>query len=527
MRSRRYFGHIKSLLHFDFPYYHTGTSSLKSSVGAWDDASPEFWEYNGKAKLDGSIGRDYSVPSGSPKFGWKSLQTASSSDYIAGSNSAGTFALSPNSNSEIECFIQPVDATAGNIVAFMNGNTSVFSISRETSGKIRLTCSAWNLNALGSAEISTNSWHHLRIRITDNTAYLFVDGVQCLNAALTPGGYLNITECRIGGFNGYIDEFVFRDAIDSTNTVPSAAYKARLDISAMGGWGDGRHGTLNVKSGVKQRINAYTSIASGKSGSSEITRTADGWHSVIGTPGEGDELLILIQAKGADTPDELAGRYAFRHILSTSGNNIILDSPLDDDFSLTEALRDYRVYLIHIPNYSSVNIESGGQLLGQFQGLCAFRCTGNVTVSGCIAPYGNSAVLKKDNVLLTPESLPDRFIMSNGGGVMAFCGGKFKVNDGGIVGKTPEAHANSAGIGRGGKGGGNGDNILGGIMRGGYATDGTPPNWKNHGPIILIAANQICSEASYISGGGINGTGNSSPGQYSGLVYFAGTFVDA
>lgn len=526
MTSRRLFGHIKSLLHFDFPYYNGSDKSLMASAGVHDDASHEHWNFVGNATLNGGPYRNYSIPSGAPKFGWRALVTYSASDYISCSNSYNTFTLKSQGTCELECFIQAVDSTAGNLISFLNGNNSVFTVSRDISGKIKLTASAWGLNAMGTAIIGTNSWHHIRVRITDNTAMLYVDGDLCLSTALTANITLTITECRIGGFNGFIDEFVYRDAADVTNSVPTSIYQGQLDILAMGGFGTGKHGALIVKAGQSRAINAYCqSILKCANGSSAITLGYTGWNNAaLGTPGEGDEIMILVQARNENSPDELAGKYAFRYITSADGNNLTLDRPLDDDFLITEARQNYTLYVYHIPHFSSVTIEDGATLQGRFLGLCAFRCSGNVHISGVIAPANNTPHIKNDNVLLTPSDLPDRFIMSMGGGVMIFCGGTLTVSKSGIIGRTATNHANSAEYGRGGDGGGS-SGTKGGIMRGGNASDGTKPNWKNHGPCILIVAPSISADSDSISSGGLHGVGNSSPGQYAGLCYFAGNFV--
>ncbi len=492
--------------------------------GLRDEASNEFWSFYGNATLDGSCYNVYSVPSGSAKFGWRAFRSMSTNDYTACSNSYGTFKLNSQGNYEIECFIQPVDSTAGNIVAFLAGNNPAFTISREASGKIKLTCSAWDLNASGALVIGSNSWHHIRVRISNNSAMLYVDGVSAITANLTANVSLNITECRIGGFNGYIDEFVYRDALDSTTDVPTSQYKAQLDISAMGGFGSGKHGALYIPAGQSVAVNAYSQgLYEGDTGNKKIKVWA--WNNgSLGTPNTGDELMFLIQSRTSASADELTGKYAFRYITACDGTNITLDRPLDDDFSLTEARQNYYVRIYHIPHFTSVNIEEGGKLWGRLLGLGAFRCTGNVTVKGAICPNNNSLSAKVDNVLLTHADLPDRFIPSAGGGFMIFCGGTLSCSSTGIIGRRSELHAKANAYGRGGNGGGS-TGQQGGIMKGGNASDGTLPNWKNYGPCILIAANNISVDEPSISTGGLNGSSTSAPGQYSGLLYIAGNFA--
>ena len=517
LASRRLFGHIKSLIHFDHPYY-AGLDSLKASKGIPDEASNEHWSFHGRGTFEGGVHR--TLPNDTTKFGWRSWVTYSDDDYAYCTNAYSTFKLNSQGDYEIECFIQPVDATAGNIIRFMTGSNTAFAISRDSSGKIKLVASAWNLNATGSAVIGTNSWHHLRVRISNNTATLYADGASSLTASLTANTAINVTECRVGGFNGYIDEFVYRDALDATPAVPSSAYKGRLDIAAMGGFGTGKHGALKVTSGQSIAINAQAqSLNEGETGNTKI-KVSSWSNATLGTPSEGDELMFLIQSRTASSPDDLTGKFAFRYITSINGTNITLDRPLDDDFPLTEARQNYYVRIFHIPHFTSVTIDEGGKLLGRLLGLCAFRCAGNVNVKGSICPASTSLSPKVDNVLLTHSDLPDRFIPSSGGGVMIFCGGTLSCTTG-VIGRSPQAHAKANKFGRGG----NGSGQQGGIIMGGNASNGTVANWKNYGPCVLIAANTIAIEGDSMSTGGLHATSSTGTGQYSGLLYMAGNFA--
>ena len=94
----RKFGTIKSLLHFDYPYFN------EPNDGLGDEVSGEVWTRVGNTKLAGNE-IPYDVQ-GTPKFGYRCAYFPDTTSAIQGTNASGIFNLSPSGNYEIEAFIR-------------------------------------------------------------------------------------------------------------------------------------------------------------------------------------------------------------------------------------------------------------------------------------------------------------------------------------------------------------------------------------------------------------------------------------
>lgn len=519
MYNRRNFGHIKSLLHFNFPYTDITTPGLK------DEASPEIWTAHGNVTTSG---RYQPVKrSTSPKFGWRCVYSPDSISWVSGTNNAGTFTLGGGLTSEFECFVKPDASSAGNIISFISGSTETLSISRTTAGTLNLSSPAsfWNINLTGTTTLTAGAWHHVKVRASGSNITLILNANQELSGTINTNN-LNVTECRIGGITGgYIDEFVFRDA-QSLDDVPQDPYNGQISIERIGGFGTGRHGTLTVPANTTKTINAYGTIASS---TNSKTFTVSSWiPGSLGLPQASDELMIYLLNRRYGAPQDLAGLYAFRLIASIDGNTFTLDRPITDEFNLVDALRDYTAYAVHVPHFQNVTIDKNGALLGQFRGLCVFRASGNVTVNGNIYAAPNSAPARTDSLTISHSDLPDRFLMSSGGGVMIFCGGTLSTSETGLIGHASTQDFNHL-TGRGGKGGNSPSNEGqdGGIMAGGAAGNGALPSPLVHGPSIFVVAQNLTLTHRTMSNGGLNGTSgnNPTPGHYAGPMHISGRWL--
>ena len=91
--SKRDWGAVKSILHFDYPYY------AEPGDGLGDEASSETWTRVGNTNLAG-VEAPYDVQ-GAPKFGYRCAYFPDTSSSITGTNTSGIFDLSPSGDYEV------------------------------------------------------------------------------------------------------------------------------------------------------------------------------------------------------------------------------------------------------------------------------------------------------------------------------------------------------------------------------------------------------------------------------------------
>ena len=101
--SKRDFGTIKSLLHFDFPYYKEPNDGLDDDVGL------EEWSREGNVMLAGNLIPQEST--GTPMFGYRCAYFPDTTSFIVSENTSGIFNLDANdliirelANENARCF---------------------------------------------------------------------------------------------------------------------------------------------------------------------------------------------------------------------------------------------------------------------------------------------------------------------------------------------------------------------------------------------------------------------------------------
>ncbi len=87
-----------------------------------------------------------------------------------------------------------------------------FNLAITPTGLLRLTSSAWNADAFSEATLN-NNWNHILLRLINNNAYVFINGNLAINAPIS-GNSLSTDSVTLGGFTGYLDEFIFRNGND-------------------------------------------------------------------------------------------------------------------------------------------------------------------------------------------------------------------------------------------------------------------------------------------------------------------------
>ena len=88
-----------------------------------------------------------------------------------------------------------------------------------------LASADWGIDSTTITEITPNVWHHLLLRISGGYVTLFIDGTQALREAITGSDILKPETVALGGYVGYMDEFVSRrNAGSGVPEVPAYAY---------------------------------------------------------------------------------------------------------------------------------------------------------------------------------------------------------------------------------------------------------------------------------------------------------------
>ena len=99
------------------------------------------------------------------------------------------------------------------------------TLSITNDGELNLKSAIWGLDETSTLTLEADTWHHVLLRLSDGTASVYLDGVQALSGSVS-GSDITPEVLTLGGYTGYMDEFVFRDeAGTDAPTVPTTAYE--------------------------------------------------------------------------------------------------------------------------------------------------------------------------------------------------------------------------------------------------------------------------------------------------------------
>ena len=450
--SKRDFGNIKCLLHFDYPYFN------EPADGLGDEVDLETWKgYD--YKLYGSA-----IPKAgdqTPKFGYRCLRA---SDPIIGTNTTGIWNLNSSSDYEIEFFLYNSTSKYSRSLLRLHNpdDTYVLEVSLNNTGYIEVTCPDWGIiTALTTnAEITSYNWHHVMLRVSDDTLNIYINASLALSQTLTHNVTLSVDHVYIGGsdFNSgyfYIDEFIFRhSASNGPPNIPTEPYSGILDISKVGGFGTGSDGDITISANTQ--VNSYADI---NSVTDSKTFSVSSWSIGSVSPAIGREVMIFLYSR--KNSDELLGFYAFSKIENIEDSTITLEDNITSDhgaydFSLnSELILNYNVRAIIVPHYNSLTLDAGKNI-NHAGGFVVFRVKGDCTINGSILTHG-AGPLRSDLIQMTHSKLIDRFLCSQGGGIFIACGGTFSAPS------TARLGASWSGLGDGSNGaagyGGNGGGV--------------------------------------------------------------------
>lgn len=475
----RNFGNIYALFHFDYPYIYESGDGLHDEVTGRND----IFKRTGNVKFAGHETAEL-ITDEAPLWGYRC-------PYF------------PDENAKIECTdmrLLPIIKRASFECEFfvkfkVLTNGDIFNLSEI----FKITLSANSIKMTGTEEnfsVNINTWYHVRLRFYQGEITLFIDGTKFLNA--NSGALSLVEKISIGGFNGYIDELVFRVPPFNNNSRPDYPYQAYLDVNLIGGFGNASLGDVVISSNCK--INTQGIILSSVGSSLQMVKWNNG---KFGAAKVGDEVLLIVaEKKGSDEND--IGRYAFRRIKAiNTTTSFTLEYPVNE-FDLENAVKNYKVYAVVIPEFKNLTIEAGATISANL-GVVALRVAEDFILRGKIITSDDGPT-RSDLLQMTHSNLIDRFLLNRGGGIFITCGGTFSASSTARLGgswdganKGGNNENPDGGAGYGGAGGVNSKSKysrgFGGVGGGGGAAsscttpshagaDGTTGGWyyKNNSP---------------------------------------------
>ena len=454
--SKRDFGTIKSLLHFDYPYFNEPNKGLD------DEAGIETWRAaSSKIKLYGSA-----IPKAgtfTPKFGYICLYSYGGA--VIGTNTSGIWNMNSSGDYEIEFFVSyPANgASTKHLFRLMADGASspLLALSINNSGKLALTATGWGITETVSGTASlVGTWKHVLMRISGGNLTVYLNGAEDISAELPEDLTLAVSEARVGYFSSssypfYMDEFVFRHSAGAGEpAIPEHPYSGALDVNSVGGYGTGQDGVKAVREDTV--INSYGAVSTV---TDSKTFTVSEWSEGECLPSVGTEVMLhitrSISTNIAAYPE--VGLYVFSRIASVNGNNVVLADEITEaggyDFTLSASLLEtYYVQAITVPNYQILAVSADATITPMTWsgstggGIIAFRVRGSCTVNGKILTHGYGAV-RYDLHQMTHPKLIDRFLCSQGGGIFITCGGRFTASYNARLGSRGRYYDGAAGYG--------------------------------------------------------------------------------
>lgn len=428
-KRHKYPVRYKALLHFDYPYPNSVAAAVTSSGcgGLRDEIGLCSWDIVGSVRFVGAESPAILV-AGTPKFGWRCPEFGGANDYLRTGNTSGIWKLNSARNYELDLFVRPTSAAAGNILALRNSSGEVFVLSKTGENKLRLVSETFGLDRMAGSVLQQNVFSHVTVRLSQGAVRVFLNSIELFSQAVTQNKTLDVSEVRLGGFVGQIDEFRFAHAAGATPpVVPLVPFQGRLNIATVGGFGRGAYGDANIATPGNVQINSYAEVTA-LSGTTLTVGSVS-----LGLYGEfsgGDEVMIHLSAKKGAVEGEL-GFYAVRQISSIHGNTISLDRAIGKEFSAASAVRDYWVQLVKIPNYKTLTIAADTVLVpllwdGAKGGLVALKTTGDCIVQGKIITEATGP-RRTDSHALTHTDIAERFILT--GNIFIACGGTLRTTE--------------------------------------------------------------------------------------------------
>lgn len=396
--SRRYFDSaVKSVLHFDYPHY------KQTGDGLRDDAGLFTWERSGNVLLGGNTPPADLIDAALPKFGYRCLRATG---YIYSHSSA--WSLNSSSDYEASMWLKPAASQDGLIFSLYNGSTQMLALKATSSLKLLAVSGELALNLESSQALTLGTWHYIQLQLTGSTVRILIDGANTGQASITRKA-LTVDEARLGGVCWNIDEFVYRQALSSG--VPAQPLQGVIPADALGGFGTGRLGNVEVTQSLRANTAATASINLKTTDNTYVFPFASETAGAFGALLPGEEVIII---------DPVSGSYQFNTIKELNSVGVTLFD------RVTVPIVAGITTIAQIPHFKTLTIPAQCTL-SESKGIIAFRCQGDCIVLGGIEVLDRWRERTDDNVICHSD-LPDKFIYGAGGGIFIACGGTFSTS---------------------------------------------------------------------------------------------------
>lgn len=148
-------------------------------------------------------------------------------------------------------------------------------------------------------------------------------------------------------------------------------------------FGDGIDGSVTIST-ANVIVNNYTHLTGNELFGDNVITVSD-----TSEFEEGDEIMIIQMQNG--TGSGTAGIYEFKTIMSILGNDITLNSPLNNSYysGTFNAISSSSAQIVKIPHYTDVTVQVGASITakkwdGFSGGIVMFRANGDVNINGYV-----------------------------------------------------------------------------------------------------------------------------------------------
>jgi hypothetical protein len=318
-------------------------------------------------------------------------------------------------------FVRPAAAAAGNIFEIRGAGGPLLTLGLNSDAELTLDSEPFGLECAAHLALTLDGFHHVLLRFSGGTAYVYADGELAFSAEMTPSVTLEATEARLGGFDGQIDEFLFKHSAGAGAPVPpSQPYQGVLKAADVGGFGDGAFGDETVNTAGVQ-INTYAMVAALVDAKTLVIGSQN--HGMYGALDVGNEVMVHASLKRGSAEADL-GKYSLRRIAALDGNAVILDRPVDEFQISSGFLADYRVQILSVPNYNNLTVTTAGVVVPLAWsetfggGIVALKCRGEMKLNGKIITVC-SVPKRTDSLALTHSQIVDNFVLTGNAFIVA------------------------------------------------------------------------------------------------------------
>jgi hypothetical protein len=416
MGQRFTYGSIKSLLHFNYPYWST-TTLYEPNYGLRDELNLTTW-----TRYTTTPGTGYDKTN--KKFGWASTQFINTSEFIMGTMFDDIYNMNPNAKYEIEFFMRITTNQEQNIFKLAKSSVNRFVLKQLPDSRLNLSSSTWDFSLDGADLITTNIWNHILIRVNEGVVSFFINGILQGSVNVTTTNNLFVDELYLGEFIGNIDEYCFRHEVRNGDlVVPTVEYSGNVLSSELYGYGSATLGNYTT-SATTTIINSYATVTNFSLGGSRIQINRDTQRNgVFGDFVIGDEIIIHV-LRPLNTIYEDIFKYCIRKVVSIEGNEIIVDREIDAvyDFPPTSTtLLNYVIQIIKVPCFQNLTINNSQGIIplsynvtNENGGIIALKCSGTLSLgtSSYIGGTTSGGLSRTDDKTFSHSDLINRGIIN-------------------------------------------------------------------------------------------------------------------